>query len=220
MSSKKKKTLADLVQKLRPGTSRDEARRIADILSTCRSALISRCYNPENKDYHLYGDRGITVCADWLDEENGSRNFVSWALRSGWRPGLSIDRRDNDLGYAPENCRWASGAEQSNNTRRSSSMEIAMPRQICRELTGCNGSVFSDLWRRGPEAVRSAIIHHRGLRKMKEEEKKNNIRHGLCPECGNKTKHLYRSQSGEIVGCDHCIRKQDIYGAAVEDGLI
>lgn len=217
---KKRKTLADLVMKLRPGTSREEACKIADILSTCRSSLISRCCNPENKDYHLYGDRGITVCADWLDPVNGSSNFVEWALTNGWKPGLSIDRRDNDLGYGPENCRWASGSEQSNNTRRSTSMEIMMPRQICRELTGCNGSTFSGIWKRGPEAVRESIIHHRGLRLQHEEEKRDNIRHGLCPFCGVKAKHLYRSQSGEIVGCDRCIRKQDIFSAAVEDGLI
>lgn len=218
--SKKKKTLADLVMRLRPGTSRDEARRIADVLVSCRSALISRCTNPENKDYLLYGGRGITVCEDWLDPANGSRNFLIWALRNGWKPGLSIDRRDNDLGYGPENCRWASGSEQSNNTRRSTSMPIMMPRQICRELTGCNGSGFARIWKRGPDAVRSSIIHHRGIVKMREEERKDNIRHGCCPECGEKARHVYRSLSGEIVGCDHCIKRQDIFSAAVEDGLI
>lgn len=218
--AKKRKTLADLVQRLRPGISRDEAKKIADILVSCRSALISRCCNPENKDYPLYGGRGIGVCSDWLDPENGSSNFLEWALRNGWRPGLSIDRRDNDKGYGPENCRWASSVEQSNNTRRSSLMEIKMPRSICRELTGCNGSVFSDLWRRGPEVIREAIIHHRGLVLQREKEKKNNIRHGCCPECGQKARHVYRNKSGEIVGCPRCIKSQDIYSAAVEDGLI
>jgi hypothetical protein len=79
------------------------------------SHMKRRCYSTANKDYKHYGARGITVCNRWLGE-NGFNNFVE---DMGERPsGHSIDRVDNDKGYSPENCKWASVTEQVNNTRR------------------------------------------------------------------------------------------------------
>lgn len=60
-----------------------------------------------------YQDRGITVCAEWLSFEN----FRDWALASGFKGGLEIDRVDNDKGYCQENCRWVSRKENVNNRR-------------------------------------------------------------------------------------------------------
>lgn len=73
-----------------------------------------RCRNPRNPEFHLYGGRGIDVCAEWKDYFT----FERWAVASGYGPGLSIDRIDNDSGYSPTNCRWTTPKVQSNNQRK------------------------------------------------------------------------------------------------------
>lgn len=70
-----------------------------------------RC-RPGSK-YIGYSGRGITVCDEWHVYEN----FKVWSLANGYRPGLSIDRIDNDGNYEPGNCRWTTPIVQMNNTR-------------------------------------------------------------------------------------------------------
>lgn len=73
-----------------------------------------RCMNPNDKQYHLYGGRGISVCDEW------ERSFEAFRAYVGKKPdkNSSLDRIDNDRGYEPGNVRWATGSEQLSNTRR------------------------------------------------------------------------------------------------------
>ena len=71
----------------------------------------------------LYQDRGITVCDEWLVFEN----FRDWALSHGYKEGLQIDRVNNDAGYSPENCRWVTPKENTNNRRNTICLEDGTP---------------------------------------------------------------------------------------------
>ena len=72
----------------------------------------NRCLNENYRDFYLYGGRGIKICDRWL---NSFENFLE---DMGERPaGTSLDREDSEGGYEPENCRWSTPKEQSNNMR-------------------------------------------------------------------------------------------------------
>lgn len=76
-------------------------------------SMLERCYSPRYKQYRDYGGRGITVCARWR------ASFQAFLDDMGLKPspGLSLDRRNNDGPYSPDNCRWATATEQRANRR-------------------------------------------------------------------------------------------------------
>lgn len=83
----------------------------------------NRCSNARHAAYKDYGGRGITVCSRWLlPKGQGFWNFLS---DMGDRPeGHTLDRRDNNQGYYPENCFWATRSEQNTNKRSNRLIEL------------------------------------------------------------------------------------------------
>lgn len=80
----------------------------SDMKSRCKGTSGKR-----NKEY--YKNRGITVCEEW---NSSYITFRTWALSNGYKKNLELDRKDNDKGYSPENCRWATRKQQTYNTRK------------------------------------------------------------------------------------------------------
>lgn len=103
-----------------------------------------RCGSPNNQSYIRYGAKGIKVCDEWNNKENGYKNFKEWAYNKAdppYQDGLSIDRIDCDIGYCPENCRWLTQEEQHYNKRHTLYLIIgryALPIAIWSKISGIN----------------------------------------------------------------------------------
>ena len=85
------------------------------------AAMIQRCTNPKNKNFNIYGGRGISVCQEWL---HSYPTFSIWAYANGYKEGLTIDRKDNNANYSPENCRFVTMKEQAHNRRTNSNITV------------------------------------------------------------------------------------------------
>ena len=84
-------------------------------LANVHNGMMIRCYKVNFHSYKDYGARGIKVCQEWHIQ----KNFREWALKNGYKPGLQLDRIDNNGSYEPLNCRFVSRKQNMNKTRKS-----------------------------------------------------------------------------------------------------
>ena len=114
-------------------------------LETAYKNMKARCYGKMQHCDHNYGARGITVCNEWLSDKQA---FMAWAVLNDFVVGLTLDRRNSNLGYSPDNCRWVTKREQLLNQRRNHIVEFngkLQPLSLWAEELGVE---FSTLWRR------------------------------------------------------------------------
>ncbi len=81
----------------------------------------NRCENEKSEDYKNYGGRGISVCDEWKDD---FVEFLYWSLKHGWEKGLSIERKDVNGDYCPQNCCYIPMSEQAKNRTTTTQIEF------------------------------------------------------------------------------------------------
>lgn len=119
-------------------------------LYSCWHHMKARCDGTTDKySSSRYKGRGITYCDEWKEWEV----FKEWALTNGYSDALSLDRIDNNKGYSPDNCRWATQKEQTRN--RSTTVRVIYygKEWILRELCEAKGVDVELVYSR---------LHHQG----------------------------------------------------------
>jgi hypothetical protein len=73
-------------------------------------SMIDRCSNVNNQDFKWYGSKGIQVHDQWVKYPI---KFIEWSLSNGWKKGLTIDRKNSEANYSPDNCQWITRSENA-----------------------------------------------------------------------------------------------------------
>lgn len=108
-----------------------------------RRHMIDRCTKPNHPSYGDYGGRGIVVCRRWLES---AQAFID---DMGPRPpGGTLERMDNAKGYGPENCRWATRAEQVRNRRNNIVVIVDGLRMVLMDACALRGVNYDTIWNR------------------------------------------------------------------------
>lgn len=148
------------------------------------SGMRTRC-SPvaRNGQRKPYVEKGITVCPEWHKYDP----FYEWAMANGYRDDLSIDRIDNDGHYTPDNCRWATDAQQSRNKSCTVLVNLDGSLVCLADFArhhGVNYISLRDLYRDGLpiEQAVSRLLHHAAY-KADIETDEFALARGILAEC-------------------------------------
>jgi hypothetical protein len=113
-------------------------------------SMKTRCNNPNATNAPIYGARGIKLCKRW-------QTFANFLADMGptFRPGLTIERINNNRGYSPHNCRWATPWEQNRNQRNNVYVETPWGTLLLRDAEAKSGIRYVTLYWR--------LVNHRPL---------------------------------------------------------
>jgi hypothetical protein len=111
-------------------------RKLIKSINDIHSKMMDRCFNTKARDYRWYGEKGISVCKEWLD----IKIFSKWMLNYGYKIGLTVDRLNSNKNYNPENCRLLTIQENLKNRSNIRFFpEIGIARcKMCREIKPLN----------------------------------------------------------------------------------
>ena len=105
----------------------------------------NRCYYGKNDNYKWYGARGIGVCKEWKENFQA---FYTWAVSNGYTDKLTLDRKNRDLDYSPDNCRWITIQRQQNNRCDNVKIEFRGKSLTLSEWSKITGINRVTLWHR------------------------------------------------------------------------
>lgn len=122
-----------------------------------------RCYNSKNDRFNRYGGRGIIICHEWHIFEA----FYNWAITHGYESHLTIDRKDNDGIYSPDNCQWITRGAQALNRSTNHLVTIGNVTKNIKQWsidTGINKSTIIMRIQRGYSDIDIIGSSHKGIR--------------------------------------------------------
>ncbi len=204
------------------------------------TSIMYRCGRPENKQFHNYGGRGITICEEWKD-------FNQFVFDVGLRPDETshLDRIDNDKGYFKENCRWTSPKINHRNKRNNHYYETHIGK-ICQsefiEHIGFTRKQFKRAMEKYGEEEFLIMFKENRLPKKRvnpdlldvigkkfgkitilslDEDKSTGARYFCVCDCGKETR-IARTKllRGIVTYCKSCSKRGDLnprYSKSVKD---
>lgn len=137
-----------------------------------------RCNNPKDKRFKDYGGRGIYVCDRWKDKDSGLEAFVA-DMGPTYRPGLQLDRINNNGPYSPENCHWVTSKENNRNRRDTLFIDSILGEMTLAEFAEKIGIPYTEVYQRlrveGYPGVFLTLKQKRGLSKFKPLFESNGV---------------------------------------------